>query len=167
MGLHTILEAPAQQAGPTRQVLDSLRRLVQALRESTGRAQTRTGLTGAQLFALQQFEGGAALSVNALAALTFTHQSSVSVVAQRLVDRGLLRRRQSAEDRRRVELTATPRGRALLRKAPEVAQAGLAAAVERLAPKEQRALARGLAALEAQMGLGEHAPEMFFEGGRP
>ena len=45
----------------------------------------RAGLSSAQLFALQQIAEHPGASINDVAALTFTHQSSVSVVIQRLV----------------------------------------------------------------------------------
>src|SRR3954449_12172633 len=64
-----------------REALDALRHIVQGLR--VGRAGGhRGGLSSAQLFALQQIGEHPDASVNDIAALTFTHQSSVSVVIQ-------------------------------------------------------------------------------------
>ena len=73
-------------------VLDAMRRIVQALRESSRWAERHVGLSGAQLFVLQTLAETPGLSVNELAERTHTHQSSVSVVvsrlAARLVERG-------------------------------------------------------------------------------
>ena len=55
--------------------------------------------------------------MNEIAALTFTHQSSVSVVIQRLVRRGLVAKVPSRDDRRRHKLALTPKGRRLLSRA--------------------------------------------------
>jgi DNA-binding MarR family transcriptional regulator len=60
-------------------VLDAVRRIVQALRESSRQAERQVGLSGAQLFVLQKLAESPASSVNELAARTHTHQSSVSL----------------------------------------------------------------------------------------
>ena len=67
-----------------RVALDAFRHIVQALRVGRARVE-QTGLSSAQLFALQQIAEHPDASINDVAALTFTHQSSVSVVIQRLV----------------------------------------------------------------------------------
>ena len=75
MGPHT------NQAGtPARDVLDSLRRIVRSLLESSRRAEQQLGITGAQLFVLEKLAAARALSLNELAERTHTHQSSVSTV---------------------------------------------------------------------------------------
>ena len=102
-------------AEPVRVVVDSVRRIVRALRESSREAERKVGISGAQLFVLQQLAGGPAQSVSDLAERTLTHQSSVSVVVQRLVSVGLVARRPSRSDRRRTELRLTSRGRHVLR----------------------------------------------------
>src|SRR5262245_9985775 len=102
-----------------REVLSAVRQLVRALRVGHLEAPRRTGLSAAQLFVLHALDGEAGLSLNQLAAATATDQSSVSVVVARLVGGGQVRRRTSARDRRRLELSLTPKGRASLRRAPE------------------------------------------------
>ena len=72
-------------------ILDAVRHVVQALRESSRLAERQVGLTGAQLFVLQKLAESPALSVNELAERTHTHQRSVSTVVSRLVDRRLVR----------------------------------------------------------------------------
>src|SRR5690348_13047106 len=91
-----------------RDVLDSFRRIVRLLRLSSREAEREVGLSGAQLFVLQKLSEAKMLSVNDLAERTHTHQSSVSVVAQTLVDKGLVARARAADDARRLELTLTP-----------------------------------------------------------
>ncbi|GAC1339069.1 MAG: hypothetical protein NVS2B9_06220 [Myxococcales bacterium] len=158
--------APRQRsaARPTqaRLVADDIRRLVQGLRDSAARVQKEMGISSAQLFVLRQLGEAKSLSVNELAARTHTHQSSVSVVAQRLVERGLVLRRPGA-DARRVELSLTLRGRRLLPRTPEPLQEGLFAALERLPPRVRGALASSLSALLGEMGLARSSPAMFFE----
>src|SRR5262245_64858968 len=93
MGSHISRDpAPPDEPSDThsREVLDSLRRIVQTLRESSRRAEQRLGISGAQLFVLEQLASGPSHSLNDLAARTFTHQSSVSTVVARLVEEGLV-----------------------------------------------------------------------------
>ena len=144
-------------------VLDHLRRIVRTLRESSRAAESRLGVTGAQLFVLRALAGRRPLSLNAVAARTHTHQSTVSTVVKRLVERRLVHRTVSTVDARRVELGLTARGRAVLERAPFAAQDALIAGLEALAATERRQLAASLGALVAAMGLDAAEPQMFFE----
>src|SRR5262245_81630 len=98
-------------ASDTQAVLDAIRQIVQALRESSRWSERHVGLSGAQLFVLQALAEAPGISLNELAARTHTHQSSVSVVVTRLVDAGLVRRGRSGLDARSVTLSLSPRGR--------------------------------------------------------
>jgi MarR family transcriptional regulator, lower aerobic nicotinate degradation pathway regulator len=140
-------------------VLDSIRYVVRTLRISGRAAEQTVGVSGAQLFVLQQLARSPAQSLNELAERTLTHQSSVSVVVSRLVSRRLVARTVSSEDARRIVLTLTPAGRALLARAPEAAQARLVGGLRRLPPREARALARGLRALVDVMERGEYGDD--------
>lgn len=142
--------------------LDAIRRIVQTLRLSARSAERRLGVSGAQLFVLHTLAEAPADSLNDLAARTFTHQSSVSVVVDRLVRRRLVSRTRSPEDGRRVVLALTSAGRALLRSAPEVAQVRLIGALRGLPPRDCRALARILGRVVREMGALD-LPALFFE----
>ena len=142
--------------------LDAIRRIVQSLRVSARAAERRLGVSGAQLFVLHALAEAPAHSLNELAARTFTHQSSVSVVVDRLVRRRLVSRTRSAEDGRRVVLALTPSGRSLLRSSPEVAQIRLIGALRNLSGSECRVLARHLGRIVREMGVTD-APALFFE----
>jgi DNA-binding MarR family transcriptional regulator len=158
-------------APDVREALDAFRHIVQALR--VGRSgDDHAGLGSAQLFALQQIAEHPDASVNDIAALTFTHQSSVSVVIQRLVQQRLVAKVPSRDDRRRQRLAVTAKGRRLLGRAPVAVQQHLIAAISTLPAADRRALARMLgeiARLVAPKGVPPHPP-MFFEddarGGR-
>ncbi len=156
MGSHT---SPAD----VQQVLDAFRRIVQALRESSRAAESRAGLTGAQLFVLQVVADGQPLSINEVAERTHTHQSSVSVVVQRLVDTGLLRRRRSEEDGRRQELSLSAKGERHLKDSPDTAQRELIDAIAALPEKQRVELARTLGTLASAVAPGTKPPAMFFE----
>ncbi len=147
-------------------VLDAIRRIVRVLRESSRTAEEKLGLSGAQLFVLHKLDGAQPLSLTELAARTLTHQSSVSVVVSRLVERGLVRRRASRNDARRIELMLTDEGRALIARAPAAAQERVIAGVTTLPAPVRRQLADSLEALVDKIGIGDRPPEMLFEEGR-
>jgi DNA-binding MarR family transcriptional regulator len=159
MGPHT-----SDGAAPdTRLILDAVRRIVHALHESSRWAETKLGLTGAQLFVLQHLADAPGLSLTELAARTHTHQSSVSTVVARLVTRGFVARGSAPGDARRVELRLTAAGRKLVRRAPNLPQQRLIHALERLTAARRRELADSLAALTAAMALDDDDPVMFFD----
>jgi DNA-binding MarR family transcriptional regulator len=147
----------------TSAILDDLRRIVRVLRESSREAERVLGVSGAQLFVLRSLASAPALSLNALAARTRTHQSSVSVVVKRLADRGLVSRTVSARDARQLQLSLTARGAKLLQRAPLAAQDELIRGVEQLPETQRRKLAGALRALVQTMHLDGEPPEMFFE----
>jgi len=134
-------------------VLDAIRRIVRALRESSRATERAVGIGAAQLFVLHRLAAAPGLSLNELAARTFTHQSSVSVVVSRLVDRGLVTRARGGDDGRRISISATAAGRALL------ARARLAL----LGAGPRRQLADLLGRLVELMALPDKSPPMFFE----
>ena len=164
MGSHTI--SPALSALEVHAALDDVRRLVQVLRRSAGAAQRQLGISGAQLFVLQRLAEHPGASVGELAEHTATHQSSVSVVARRLIERGLVQRAPSLEDRRRVVLRLTPRGHALLRRAPASPGESLQAALSSLPSPTRRGLAHGLRALLQELGASHLPPSLLFEDER-
>jgi DNA-binding MarR family transcriptional regulator len=143
------------------EVVDSFRRIVQLLRSSARRAERELGVSGAQLFVLQQLAEGPTASLNELARRTLTHQSSVSVVVSRLVQRGLATRDRSPLDGRRIELNLTRAGRRLLRDTPSVPQMQLVEAVLRLPRSDLKALARLLRKLAEATGASRVVPAMF------
>jgi DNA-binding MarR family transcriptional regulator len=147
-------------------VLDAVRRIVQVLRVSSRAAEKLVGLSAAQLFVLHRLEETQAISLNELAERTLTHQSSVSVVVQRLVGRGLVSRERSRADARRIELKLTAAARALLRKAPGAAQDKLIDAVGALPAAQQKQLAALLGQLVEAMGVAAEPAGMFFEEGK-
>src|SRR5712671_228269 len=158
MGAHTSAE-------PVRVVLDCVRRIVRALRESSREAERKVGVSGAQLFVLQQIAAGQARSVTELAERTLTHQSSVSVVVQRLAAAGLIARSRSPRDRRRTDLRLTARGRSLVSSAPPLLQERLIEAVRQLPPARRLGLAAALSEVVDRMQLPGGAAPMFFEDG--
>jgi DNA-binding MarR family transcriptional regulator len=155
--------AAADGDGEARAVLDSVRLIVQTLRVSSRAAERDVGVSAAQLFVLTKLAAAdKPLSVGELAEHTLTHQSSVSVVVQKLERQGLVARMRSQDDARRVELSLTPAARTLLRKAPQAAQDRILDAVAAMPAARRKQLADLLADLAHRIG-GERRPVMLFE----
>jgi DNA-binding MarR family transcriptional regulator len=150
-----------------RAILDGIRRLVRGLRVASRAAEKQTGLSGAQLFVLHALACNRDLSVNELAARTLTHQSSVSVVVLRLVERGFVRRGRAASDGRRAELALTAAGRRALRRSPDLAQVRMIGALRGM-PRVQRArFAALLNDFLARAGFASEVAALFFEDEAP
>jgi DNA-binding MarR family transcriptional regulator len=159
MGAHGSASSPTD----VRLALDAFRAIVQALRSSSRDVERRVGLTSAQLFALQQLAAAPSTSINDLATRTFTHQSSVSVVVQRLAERRLVAKVAARDDRRRVTLTLTEAGRAILRRSPQPVQERLIAGIGALSSRDRRVLAAALGGVARAMGAATGSPPMLFE----
>ena len=128
-------------------ILDSLRSIVRELRIASREAEQRVGIHGAQLHALRQLADSPTMSLTELADRTHTDISSVSVVVSRLVEQGLVTRKSADDDRRRLSLTLTARGRGLIRRAPETGASRLLRAAAHLSDREVHTLAGTLTKL--------------------
>ena len=121
--------------------MNAVRSIVRAQRINTRAIELKMGISLAQLFVLQRLAEHPAQSLNDLADRTATHQSSVSVVVRRLVERGLVSRTSSTADKRRIELALTPEGRQLLVGAPPTFQTQLIGGLTHLTVQDQSTLA--------------------------
>jgi DNA-binding MarR family transcriptional regulator len=145
------------------EALQNVRALVEGLSKSAQGVESRTGVTNAQLFLLQQIRTGRHLTVNDLAARALTTQSTVSIVLSRLERKGLVKRTRSPVDRRSVVLQLTATGKRVLRRAPRAATSEVMGALARLTTAELHALSHGLRALGRELGLAVKPPSMLFE----
>jgi DNA-binding MarR family transcriptional regulator len=136
----TSVSSPSE-THPIERSMNAVRSIVRAQRINTRAVELKMGISLAQLFVLQQLAERPADSLNELAERTATHQSSVSVVVRRLVERGLVSRTASANDRRRIEIEVTPAGRELLSGAPVTVSMELVAALRRMSRSDREQLA--------------------------
>jgi DNA-binding MarR family transcriptional regulator len=143
--------------------MNSIRRIVQALRRSSRAAEKDWGLSGARLFVLQQLREGRPLSINELAARTATHQSSVSAVVSKLHEQGLTTRTESPDDARVSLIGLTAQGKTLVKKTPRPTQELIMAGISRLSAREQKQLSELLEKLVHAAELDQEPATMFFE----
>ena len=143
--------------------MDSLRRVVHAIRIATRASERAFGLSTAQLFVLRQLSAMSGQSLSDLATRTRTTQSSISEVVARLVRNGLVNRAPSLIDRRRAVLGLTAAGETLLANAPETIQERLLRGFESLDQRTRRSLADNFELWLAASGLDDVAPALLFE----
>jgi DNA-binding MarR family transcriptional regulator len=140
MGANQTTHAAAE-TDATGRSMNAVRSIVRALRINTRAIELKMGISLAQLFVLQQLAEKPADSLNELADRTATHQSSVSVVVRRLVERGYVTRTASSADKRRIEIAVTQSGRELLAGAPMTIQTQLVNALRDMPREDQNSLA--------------------------
>lgn len=140
-------------------VLDAVRRIVKSLRSFSKSTEKELGLGTAQIYVLEKLvELGRPLSINELAEATLTHQSSVSVVISKLVNRKLVERTVCEDDSRSVKISISKQGAYLLSKSPKSIQERLVHGLAQMTSKERNGLVEGLQALIQKAGLqGEDA----------
>ena len=138
---------------------------MRGLRLAEQRTRAEAGLSAAQLFVLGQLAESDASSLSALAERTVTDRSSVAAVVERLEDAGLVTTERASDDRRRVLVRITARGRRRLGTAPEAPTTLLLGGLERLTRMELDGLAAHLERLTEAMGLAEEPASMLFEDG--
>lgn len=106
------------------------------------------GITGGQAALLWSIRSHPSLGVRELAELEGVSAPAMSAYVDRLQAAGLVGRRRSTTDRRRVELEVTEEGERILRSARSRRTAWLAARLRRLDPEELKRVEAALPAFE-------------------
>lgn len=122
----------------TDSVLVSLRRIIRATDLYSKQLNKNSGLTAPQLLLLQtiqRMEAGTA--INTIAKEVSLSQATVTSIIDRLESRQLVKRERSNTDKRKVTVTLTPAGTALIKEAPRPLQNSFIQAFENLHDWEQ------------------------------
>ncbi len=106
----------------TNSVLIALRKIIQSIALNSKSLVKRVGLTGPQLMILQEVAHADEISVGEVAKTISLSQGTVTGIVERMEKRGLVTRRRSETDRRRVLVQATVAGKQLLETAPPLMQ---------------------------------------------
>jgi len=135
-------------------IVQGLRRIVKALHSFSQDVYRQYGLTGPQLWALKTLQREGRLSAGQLARALAVHQSSLSILIDRLEKRGLVSRVRARGDGRFVLIEMTKRGLALAAMAPEPAQGRLLHGLQAMSRAEvsqiRRAVDRMVQVMEAE-----------------
>jgi DNA-binding MarR family transcriptional regulator len=144
-------------------ILNQLRSLVQILRNASSAYDQELHLSSAQVFVLRSLMLKSPLTVNDLADMTRTHQSSVSMVVQKLAIKKYVRVTSSPEDRRKKLVSLSSKGRDILRKLQKTIQENLIRNIDTLSVKEKETLEALLNQVLHGLAGSKRAPAMFLE----
>lgn len=148
---------------PESRALNALRSFVRAISAAT-RSANRTGVSGAQLFALRQIALSPGLSMKQLAGLALSKQSTVSELVARMTKKGLITKTVNETDARQTNLWLTERGKRAVSDSRTTAQEQLIRGLSHLPRETRTQIAEGLEAWLTASGFSDVAPGMFFEG---
>jgi len=114
------------------QVLKKFRIIYGSVRQQFREIEQTCGVTGSQLWILQEVGNTPGIGVSELAARLSIHQSTGSQLVEKLVARNLIIKERSKEDQRRVGLRVTEEASRLLTNAPGPAEGVLPEALQAL-----------------------------------
>ncbi|MCF8091037.1 MAG: MarR family transcriptional regulator [Desulfotignum sp.] len=105
-----------------RNLLISLRKIIQAIDQHSISLQKRFGLTGPQLVILQSVSFNAPISVTQVSKIVSLSQASVTDITQRLEKKGYITRTRSINDKRKTDIVLTEKGSTMLDTLPPLLQ---------------------------------------------
>jgi DNA-binding MarR family transcriptional regulator len=125
-------------------ILRSLRRITRAIDLHSKQLMAHCGLTGPQLVCLRTIGREDQLPLGQLARAVSLSQATVTGIVDRLVDRGLVKRRRVQSDRRSISISVTDAGRELILSAPSPLQERFSSRLAALSEEDRRALSEAL-----------------------
>lgn len=133
-------------------ILRSLRRITRAIDLYSRQLAAKFGLTGPQLVCLRALQAHGTSTPSELARQVDLSQATMTGILDRLETSGLVIRQRNQKDRRRVSVTLTASGEALLERAPSALQEGLRARLSSLPSEEQEQISATLQKVVEMMG---------------
>ena len=122
------------------QVLKKFRIIYGSVRQHFRDVEQTCGVSGSQLWIMQEIENTSGIGVSELAERLSIHQSTCSQLVEKLVARKLLIKERSKEDQRRVGLRLTDTAAKLIKNAPGPAEGVLPEALSALSADAMQSL---------------------------
>ncbi len=135
------------------QALKKFRIIYGSVRQHFREVEQTCGVTGSQLWILQEVEKTPGMGISELADRLSIHQSTGSQLVEKLVVRGLINKVRSKEDQRRVGLRVTEEAARLLKNAPGPAEGVLPEALQALPESALLALDNALLGVIGQLRI--------------
>lgn len=135
------------------QVLKKFRIIYGSVRQQFRDVEQTCGVTGSQLWILQEVAKTPGIGVSELADRLSIHQSTGSQLVEKLVTRSLINKERSKEDQRRVGLRVTDEASRLLKNAPGPAEGILPEALQALPEAALLALDNSLIGVIGQLRI--------------
>jgi DNA-binding MarR family transcriptional regulator len=102
--------------------MQSLRRIFKALQNFSHEVSTKFGITGPQLWVLKTIFQNGSLPLGELSKKMYMHPSTITGVIDRLEKKGYVSRDRDRKDRRVIKVQLTPKGKRLVKRAPNPVQ---------------------------------------------
>lgn len=139
----------------SKQIIVSLRRIIQGIDLHSRSLFRKCGLTGPQIILLEELADSTRLSVGELAKRISLSHATVTDMLNRLEKSGLISRERSTLDKRRIELEITKLGTQALQEAPPLLQDRFIDELERLQEWEQTLILSTLQRIVTMMEIKE------------
>jgi len=114
------------------EVLQQFRVIYGSMRQHFREIESRCGLPGSQMWVLQEVQRDQGVGITELAARLGIHQSTCSLLVEKLVESGCVSKIRQQKDRRRIGLQLCSPGRQVLSRLPGPAEGILPAALSAL-----------------------------------
>ena len=125
-------------------VLTAIRRIIRGVDINSRRLEDEYGVTTPQLVALRAVSEAGSITPGALAERVHLSASTMIGILDRLEEKDLVQRRRDREDRRRMNVTTTEKGKRMIAAAPLPLQHTLAERLQGLSDLERLAIANAL-----------------------
>lgn len=134
-------------------VLKQFRLIYGSVRQHFRRVEEACGVTGSQLWLMQEIDETPGVGISELARRLSIHQTTCSQLVEKLVRRGHVHKARSTQDQRRVGLTLSKRATRALKSAPGPAEGVLPEALTELPDSALETLSRQLLKVIAELHL--------------
>jgi DNA-binding MarR family transcriptional regulator len=153
--LPTPMTANRSEKSQVRTVMAAVRRIMHAADLRSRRLSRETGLTAPQLAILQAIADLGEVTTGRISADVSLSQATVTVILDRLVERALVERYRSPDDRRIVHSRLTEAGQRALAAAEPAVSARLVREFERMPADKQAELVAALEWMVGALGVGD------------
>lgn len=134
-------------------VLRSFRIIYGSVRQHFRNVQRSCGISGSQLWILHELTQAPGIGISELAQRLSIHQSTCSLLIEKLARAGYVRKSRSKADQRRVGLQVSGEGRRCMKRAPGPPEGLLPEAVAGLSQSQARALYKSLQSVIAELDV--------------
>ncbi len=145
------------------EIMHSLRQIFRAIQDYSQEVSKKFGITGPQLWALKTLFADGSLSLGDLSNKMYLHPSTVSGVVDRLEKKGYVVRDRGQKDRRVVTVALTPKGKKLVKKAPNPIQGKMVYGLRKLEARKLNSIYAAIQKLVEIMAVQDVKATFFFD----
>jgi len=145
------------------EIMQSLRRIFRAIQDYSQEVSKEFGITGPQLWALKIISADGRLSLGELTKKMYLHPSTVSGIVDRLEKKGYVVRDRGQEDRRVVKVHLPPKGKKLVKKAPNPIQGKMVYGLRKLERRKLNSIYDSVEKLVQIMAVQDVKATFFFD----